>query len=196
MNHSRRSQEERSASTRLLLLDATVTCLVERGYSGTTLAAVAEQAGVSRGAQLHHYGTRDRLVTAAVEHLAQRRLDEVRAKVVGLADDVDRPRQALDLLAGALSGPLYAATLELWVAARSDTMLREALLPVEQRVTAALTGLCRRYIVDDALLAQLTLDVVLGRGVGGLLVPFSPTRQRKALDAWASLLAARLAAHR
>src|ERR1700682_1902920 len=55
---SRRSQAERSATTRDALLDATIACLVEDGYANTTTSRVAERAGVSRGAHLHHFQTR------------------------------------------------------------------------------------------------------------------------------------------
>lgn len=184
----RRTQAERSAATRRRLLDATVACLVELGYGGTTTSAVAERAGVSRGAQLHHYGTRQQLMGAAVEHLAAQRLEAVQAAAARLPQDDTRPRRALDLLADALSGPLYAATLELYTAARVDEELRLALVPVEQEVTRALRRLCRDFVTDDPSLLQLTLDLLLGRGVGSLLSPVRPSRQRQALDAWAGLL--------
>ena len=59
-------QQERSRATQARLLEATVECLVERGWSGTTTTVVAAMAGVSRGAQLHHYPTKASLVMAAV----------------------------------------------------------------------------------------------------------------------------------
>lgn len=186
----RRTQAERSATTQRMLLDATVACLVELGYSGTTTSAVAERAGVSRGAQLHHYGTRQRLMGAAVEHLGVRQLEWVRAKAALLPDDLTRPRRALELLAEALSGPLYAATLELYVAARVDAELHEALVPVEQQLTRELRRLCRDYVTADRVLVQLTLDLLLGRGVGSLLSPGRPSRQRQLLDAWVVVVAA------
>ncbi|MGK2876163.1 MAG: TetR/AcrR family transcriptional regulator, partial [Nocardioides sp.] len=169
-----RRQEERSAATRAVLLEATVACLAELGYGGTTSAAVAEKAGLSRGAQLHHFGTRDQLVVAAVEHLAQKRLQRVREAMAGLATAAsqtgNQPQQegsqqaALGLLAQALSGPLYAATLELWVAARSHSDLREELIPAEERVNDELARICRTYVTDDPVTIRLTLDLLLGRG--------------------------------
>src|ERR1700739_4698659 len=69
----RRTQAERSAAMRTRLLDATVECLVSHGYSGTTTARVAEMAGVTRGAQVHHFRSKEDLVVAAIEHLAQQR---------------------------------------------------------------------------------------------------------------------------
>ena len=69
----RRSQAERSAATREALLDAAIDCLYEHGYSRTTTAMVAERAGLSRGAHLHHFQTRDALVAAACERLIEKR---------------------------------------------------------------------------------------------------------------------------
>ncbi|QWC84169.1 TetR/AcrR family transcriptional regulator [Nocardioidaceae bacterium] len=189
-------QEERSAATRRALLDATIACLVEEGYGGTTGPAVAKRAGLSRGAQLHHFGTRDQMVVAAVEHLAQMRLAAVRSRLQEIenqsADDpgVAQPvaRAALELLAGALSGPLYAATLELWVAARANVELREELVPAEHRVRAELWEVCRRYVTEDPVEIQLTLDVLLGQGVSGMFHADRAESHRRALDRWERLL--------
>ena len=197
-------QEERSAATRRALLDATITCLVEDGYGGTTGPAVAKRAGLSRGAQLHHFGTRDQMVVAAVEHLAQMRLAAVRSRLQRLDEEpavaqggdlVGHPvraqplaRAALELLAGALSGPLYAATLELWVAARANAELREGLVPAEHRVRAELWEVCRRYVTEDPVEIQLTLDLLLGQGVSGMFHADRAGLHRSALDRWEQLL--------
>ncbi|HEY0891386.1 MAG TPA: TetR/AcrR family transcriptional regulator [Nocardioides sp.] len=192
-----RRQEERSALTRRALLDATVTCLAELGYAGTTSAAVAERAGLSRGAQLHHFGTRDQMVVAAVEHLAQKRLRRVRDEMSRLgpsgaapvgSTDSGPPEAALRLLAEAVSGPLYAASLELWVAARSHPALGAELVPAEERVNAGLAEVCRAYVTTDPIEVRLTLDLLLGRGVSGLLTPHPERRQAEVLAAWARRL--------
>ena len=47
-------------------------CLAELGWSGTSTTEVARRAGVSRGAQQHHYPTKMLLVAAALEHLLDR----------------------------------------------------------------------------------------------------------------------------
>lgn len=183
----------RAASTRLLLLDTTVACLSELGYAGTTGPAVAERAGLSRGAQLHHFGTRDQMVVAAVEHLAQQRLTHVHDSLtVRIGDNPDASARtsrqaalaALELLAEAMSGPLYGATLELWAAARTNDELRRQLVPAEERVHAELRQICRAWITTDPLLVQITLDLLLGRGVSGMLVPHPPHWQRAVLERW------------
>jgi AcrR family transcriptional regulator len=131
---SRRSQAERSAATRDALLDATIACLVEDGYANTTTSRVAERAGVSRGAHLHHFQTRQALVAAAMERLAERRGAELLAAAENLPDGRERLVQGLDLLWASYANPLFQAALGLWSHARTDPDLRERLAPVERRL--------------------------------------------------------------
>ena len=65
----REPQQDRSRATRQRLLEAAIECLAEVGWSGSTVAVVAERAGVSRGAAQHHFPTREDLVTSAVEYV-------------------------------------------------------------------------------------------------------------------------------
>jgi AcrR family transcriptional regulator len=122
----RRTQQERSAAMRLRLLDAAVDCLYELGYSGTTTIEVAARAGVSRGAQLHHFPTKERLVTEAVRHVLTMRIEEFREAFANLPNSADKAGAAIDLLWEKLSGRVFYAWLELVVAARTDPVLREA----------------------------------------------------------------------
>lgn len=132
----RRTQEERSEATRTALLDATIDCLVEFGYAGVTTTRVVERAGVSRGAQVHHFPTKAVLVAEAVDHLARRRTIEMATEVAGLPRGAKRLEAALDLLWRSHTGPLFQAALELWVAARTDPELRESVRSVDRQVTA------------------------------------------------------------
>jgi AcrR family transcriptional regulator len=130
----RRSQAERSATTRDALLDATIACLVEDGYANTTTSRVAERAGVSRGAHLHHFQTRQALLADAMERLAERRGAELRAAAAKLPEGRERLEQGLDLLWASYANPLFQAALDLWSHARTDPELRDRLVPVERRL--------------------------------------------------------------
>src|SRR3990170_1383756 len=116
---SRVPQEERSRAMRQRLLEATIECLVERGWAGTSTTLVSRRAGVSRGAQLHHFPTKADLVVAAVEHMGVRRSKQLFGKAATLPTGPRRTRAVLDLLAEHFTSPLFTAALELWVAARS-----------------------------------------------------------------------------
>lgn len=129
-----RTQEERSSATRAALLDATIDCLVEYGYAGTTTTRVAERARLSRGAQMHHYQRKAPLVVAALLRLAERRRRELIERGERELPAHPDPAAALDILWSTFSGPLFTAALELWMAARTDPELAEALLPVEREI--------------------------------------------------------------
>jgi AcrR family transcriptional regulator len=178
-------QQDRSRATQRRLLDATVECLVEVGWAGTTTTLVAERAGVSRGAQLHHYPTKAALVLAAVEHLIDRRGVELKAEAatvptLPLGERVDR---VVDLLAAVFTGPLFVAALELWVAARTDPALREALVPVEAHFGRDVHRLAVRLLGADESrpgvrqTVQATLDLLRGLGVANLLTDDTARRQ-------------------
>jgi len=181
-------QQQRSRSTQRRLLEAAVECLGERGWAGTTTTLVADRAGVSRGAQLHHYRTKSALLIAAVEHLAERRSAELRAEAAGLPPDGDRLEATIELLASLFTGPLFAAAIEVWVAARTDAALRSALVPVEarfgrevHRLTVELLGAHEsRPGVREAV--QTTLDLMRGLGVASLLTDDSARRTRLLAD--------------
>ncbi|MDY7100847.1 MAG: TetR/AcrR family transcriptional regulator [Actinomycetota bacterium] len=134
---TRRTQEERSHATRTALLDATIECLVELGYAATTTTVIAERANVSRGAQLHHYPTKSALVSAALEHLATELGREFAQRTTPLDGPESRVEAAVDALWESYATPLFAAWVELAVAARTDTELRAELAPLDERLRAA-----------------------------------------------------------
>lgn len=130
---ARRTQEERAASTKARLLDATIECLFELGYAKTTTTEIAKRAGLSRGAQLHHFPTKAELVTTAVDHLITRRNAEFRAAFTQLPAETNRAAAAVDLLWSIVSGPTFFAWLELMVAARTDSELRPIVAELAER---------------------------------------------------------------
>jgi len=166
----RRRQEERSARTRTRILDAALACLSERGYAATTTTAVATRAGVSRGAQLHHFPTRQELLAAAVEHLFAGLTERYRLAFARRSAAADRLHEALALLWETYLDPRLIAVLELQVAARTDPVLLAKLLPVGVRHAENVHALAREYFAAPGVAAdrlEATLDLVLDT-LGGL----------------------------
>src|SRR3954463_9912655 len=130
-----RPPQARSVATRTALLDAALESLVDRGYAATTTIETARRAGVSRGAQLHHFRTRAELLTAAVEHLLERRMEQFRAALTRLDPHADLLDGALDLLWSMFQGPAFVAWIELWIAARTDPELARAVVAMDERFT-------------------------------------------------------------
>jgi len=159
----RRTQAERRAQTREALLAATAQCLVTHGYAKTTTGRIAELAGVSRGAQTLYFRTRAELVGAAVAYLAEQRAAVVHARFAQGPVSVE---EALDALWEACQGVVFDATLELWVASRTDPDLRENLHRLERAVgrtimreaETALGDIARRPgFADDLVFAIATI---------------------------------------
>lgn len=137
----RRTQAERRASTRGALLQATIECLVELGYSRTTTNEVQQRAGVSRGALTHHFASKADLLVAAMDSLYQDFSTSIRDAATALPAGKERIKPAIRLLWDRFNGPLFLAAMELWVAARTDPDLRAALLPHERKLGRQLRGL-------------------------------------------------------
>ena len=145
----RRTQSERRAETRGRLLDATIESLIEVGYAGTTVRRVTELAGVSVGAQSHHFPHRVDLVVSAFARLAEQRIDNYRERARELPPDREtRVRALLDLLWDDFSSPLFTVALKLWIAAAEDEELRERLVPVEKRIYAGVSELSAEVAGD------------------------------------------------
>ncbi|GAB4583359.1 TetR/AcrR family transcriptional regulator [Nocardia sp. NPDC127526] len=145
----RRTQEQRSSETRARLLDATIECLVEYGYAGTTTPRVAERAGVTRGAQVHHFGAKEDLVVAAISHLAQRRTEAAMQELSRIKVGADPVTTVLDSLWELHQGPLFIAAMELWVAGRTDPVLALEAHKVEPFVNNAVLMALSRYVPDE-----------------------------------------------
>jgi AcrR family transcriptional regulator len=186
-------QEERTRAMRARLLEATVDCLVERGFSGTSTTLVSERAGVSRGAQLHHFPTKNDLVLAAVKHLTVVRGAELVAAAEQLPTGPGRTRAVLQMLEDHFTSAVFSAALELWVAARTDPALLAEVEPLEQRVGREAHRLTVEALGADESqpgvreLVQATLDLVRGLGLANTIT--DDTRRRaRILDEWARTL--------
>jgi AcrR family transcriptional regulator len=172
---ARRTQAERSAATQARLLDATVDCLVERGWAGTSTTEVVRRAGVSRGAQVHHFPTKEDLVLAAVEHLLERRIAEFEATFADLPPEQRSPATAMRLLYENCFCDTFEAWLELVVAARTDAALHARFVLVESRFVdhalATFQGLFADAAADDTfarVALRLAFSLLDGLAIGRL----------------------------
>ncbi len=123
-------QAQKSAMTRDRILDAAISCFIEEGYNKMTTAKVASNAGVSRGAMLHHFPSKTELIQATVEYLHQKLLDDYTNRVnrIEITDEGHARRRAgLDAYWDYLTGDLANAYHELCVAGRTDPELKDIL---------------------------------------------------------------------
>ncbi|MCK1796704.1 TetR/AcrR family transcriptional regulator [Streptomyces sp. XM4193] len=181
-------KQDRSRLTRQRLLESAVTCLAERGWSGSTVSVVAEHAGVSRGAAQHHFPTREDLFTGAVEYVAEQRSLVLR--------ELPRPAsvaEAVEAIVGLFTGPLFRAALHLWVAASHEPQLGPRVTDLEARIGRETHRMAVALLDADESVpgvresVQGLLDMARGLGLANLLTDDS-TRRARVVDQWAVLL--------
>ena len=126
----RRTQEERSAATRKRLLEATIDLLIERGYARLTTAGVARRAGVSSGARVHHFRTKEDLVVAANKELYADAVSLGTARSKSARQSKHPIKDCFDDLLSLYFGRWFLGSLDATVAARTDRRLARKLHPI------------------------------------------------------------------
>lgn len=121
-------QALKSAQTRARLIQATIACLVKYGYAKTTTPQVAAEAGLSRGAMLHHFENGAALIKATIIELHEKRLRAFRRA----ADTRNHDAVALvNTYWRQLQKPAFIAFHELALAARTNADLASILKPLQ-----------------------------------------------------------------
>jgi AcrR family transcriptional regulator len=207
----REPQQDRSRVTRARLLQSAVSCLAELGWGGATVAVVAEHAGVSRGATQHYFPTREDLFIAALEHMAEVRLAEIRSEAARLpagvpadvaastaVSEAASTRDVVGLLVRLYTGPLFHAALQLWAAAAASEVLRGLVVPLEARLGREAHRAAIELLGADESApgvheaVQATLDLARGLGLADTLTDDSRRRDR-IIGQWAAMLDVALA---
>jgi AcrR family transcriptional regulator len=180
----RKSSAERMAETHARLLDAVLDTLADRGYAGTTTNEIARRSGLTRGAQLHHFGTKERMIVAAVEHLSARtNAADISAALEHLPEGQDRLRTVLEIMSQLSLGALPAAYVELWVASRTHPELVDALRDSDVVARDAVRSLFGDDILERAGrefddLLDLTLYALRGMALDAHLASDDELRAR------------------
>ncbi len=196
MTATRRTQAERTAATRQALLAATVGCLDERGYAGTTTSEVARRAGVSPGALLHHFPTKADLLCAAVSHLFEQRTSEFTKAIADLPVGAEKASAAIDMLWTMFSGPTFVAWLELCVGARTDPDLARAVAGLDQAFMASNESVTREVFAEEAaadpefprIAVGMSFSFMTGLALCRLLPGYDPLPAGEFLDLFKSLV--------
>jgi AcrR family transcriptional regulator len=155
-------QAERRRITRGKLLDATIESLIDLGYARTTTVEVGERTGLSRGTQLHHFPSKADLLVSAIEHLADERLEDFDAVAEERFSRGDDPVDAMiDVLWVMFSDPIYWATIELMVAARTDPELLEKLEAFERSLGGRIYAAFKKRTGSRGRVAKTSLEMTL-----------------------------------
>lgn len=91
----RRGRKASKETRQLQLIEATIDSLAKRGYSDTTMADVADGAGLSRGIVNFHFESKEKLLVATLQHMYDEYSAHWRNALQKAGDDPARRLQAL-----------------------------------------------------------------------------------------------------
>jgi AcrR family transcriptional regulator len=129
----RRSQADRSAATRAKVIEAARDVLCAQGYSGATMHAIRDAAGMSLGAIQHQFPTKAKIMAAVAAEFSAYRIGIYREAI----RSGTTPRESMEKLIDAnfqmVSRPEMAAVLEIHLARRNDPDLDREVGPSTRR---------------------------------------------------------------
>lgn len=166
------ARRKQAAATRAKLLEASAELLTERGCGQLATAAVAERAGVAHGTLFKHFETKNGLMAATTEFV----LEELMAEFLEMARELaGRPEpidEALKTVWALFRSDRLQATLELYVAARTDESLREALRPIFTKHRDSALSAARAFLPTTADATEFESNVtgILATLLGGALL--------------------------
>ena len=154
----RRTQSERTATTKAALLAATIDGVLENGYASVTSADIAQRAGVTRGAVAHHFASKTDLVLAAMQTIADTVTDKFIGQLPEPGAGIDALGDMLDTLWALHTSRPYSAARDIWVGARAEPETRRALQELEKDLATRFRAAVSAIFTDTvpaAVVAQL-----------------------------------------
>lgn len=159
------------------LIDATISAIARRGFARTTLADIAKEAGVSYGVVSFYFRSKDALLLATLEHLAQE-YEAFWKEAVRRAGA--SPAARLDAIIEADFHPAIASRKKIpvwyafWSEARSRPAYRKLCAELEYAYYRQTCDLCRQIVEEGGYdgLDPHAVAVGLNAMINGLWLDF------------------------
>ncbi|GLQ05895.1 TetR/AcrR family transcriptional regulator [Sneathiella chinensis] len=166
---------ERSARMRERILCATLDHIFECGFVAASTPAIVKRAGVSRGAMLHHFPTKELLIASAIEKLLEDEIEDLRRVAAAFAEHETTIDDFVDDMWKRFSGRLFMITLDFLSYARTDEKMREALIPVSLNFHKSLNDIWKQFFryeekSEEQVQILLNTTLCLMRGMGAQTV--------------------------
>lgn len=129
----RRSQADRSAATRAKVIAAARDVLCGQGYSGATMHAIRDAAGMSLGAIQHQFPTKAKIMAAVAAEFSAYRIGVYREAIRAGTTPRESMEKLIDANFEMVSRPEMAAVLEIHLARRNDPDLDREVGPSTRR---------------------------------------------------------------
>jgi AcrR family transcriptional regulator len=155
-----RTQDARSRKTREKLIEAAIKVLTTRGYANFRIAEVAKLSGVSHGGMIHHYPSKDALITAVLEHVSDRLHEKAKAKVRGVTNEQTAMKAIIESGKDFFFGTDFPIYLDLVLATRQGGRLPQAARTLARRQRKSILDLWVSALHDVGVEEQTARDAV------------------------------------
>jgi len=187
-------RSEQAAETRARILDAAVEVLFAEGYAGASTLQIQQRVGLSRGGLLHQFASRDDLLVAAVHHLTTARVAALVNERTWPDTPADRVDAAVEAMWFQYRQPFFWVSVELWLAARHNASIAEALGPKERELSTLIRESTDSFFGEElaAHAAYPRLVELLMTSMRGVALTYALTPRRNPardphLELWTSL---------
>lgn len=162
-----RKPQTRSLETRRKLREATLDTIIDVGLPRASTLKINLRAGVSNGAQQHHFPTRSELIVSSLEDLTEEYTDQLHGHLSDIAESGSLTSVLRLIASAAAEHERYRLCwVEAMVAARTSPELAEAMRPLDIAKTERFRDAAERISTCDASLAadiaELTAYLVRG----------------------------------
>ena len=156
----RRTQAERTEETRTRILKAASELIRRRGYARFRTADVAAEAGLSRGAQLHHFPTKDSLVVATLEYV----FEQARVLSRRRATAVNRPRDMIEAVIEDAREFFFSehfmVAIDIVLSTSTNQSVRKQILDISRKARRPVEAAWSEALAENGVPAQLASDIV------------------------------------
>jgi len=156
----RRTQAERTEATRSQILKAAANLIRRRGYARFRTADVAAEAGMSRGAQLHHFPTKDSLVVATLEYVFEQAQVMSRRRAAA----VDRPRDLIEAIIEDAREFFFSehfmVAIDIVLSTSTDDAVRKRILEISRKARRPVETAWTEALTANGVLSSLAADIV------------------------------------
>jgi AcrR family transcriptional regulator len=156
----RRTQAERSEETRTRIVKAAANLIRKRGYARFRTAEVAKEAGLSRGAQLHHFPTKDSLVVATLEFVFEQAQVLSRRRAAA----VNKPRDLIEAIIEDAREFFFSehfmVAIDIVLSTSTDQSVRKQILDISRKARRPVEAAWAEALAANGVAGALASDIV------------------------------------
>src|SRR3984957_6786650 len=196
----RRTQAERSEATRKQLLEAATKLIRQRGFGGLRTIEVANVAGVSRGALMHHFPSKHELVVAVLNYVNEMNFTQSMRRAQLARSRGDPIKEIVKDAQDFFFGDYFFIELAIAMSDESTRQLRRETHHFTRQTRFSIEAAWLDVLISSGIPKQLasdvlalTLSAVRGFSVR-MLIENDPEQFARLMNVWRDIILRHLAA--